>query len=368
MKTLSSLELHYMVKELKTLEGSRVDSIYHQGKEAFLFQLFKSGEGKKLVQVILGKCLYLTSLKEDMEATSGFCLLLRKHLENTFLGSFSQVEPERIVKCTFSSKEETFDLFIEFFGKGNILLCKDGIIIDALHHQEFKDRTIAPKEKYAYPAMPYNLFSLDKAFLQSMLSSTTKDSLVKSLAIELGLGGIFSEEACLQAGLDKNAKPADLTSEECAQLLTSLQQLLNHSIEALIYLQEGELEGVYPFALKTMEMHEHRSFESFSTAVEYYAEHATLKVRSSVDARLAEIKRIIEQQEKNIVSLEEEEKEQRQRAEVLYSNYVQLDTLLKELHHISKKHSWQEIKEKLKGHTLIKDVNPKDKSIVIELP
>jgi predicted ribosome quality control (RQC) complex YloA/Tae2 family protein len=215
MKSLSSIEVHHMVSELKQLEGSRVDNIYQKGKEEFLFQLFKSNEGKKLLKAVVGKSLFLTSFKEEMGSSSGFCMMLRKYLEGSFLEAIEQVEPERIAKLIFSIKEKKFHLYIELFGKGNVMLCtEDQIIIDAIHHLEFKDRTVGPKATYKHPTQQYNVFSLDKEFLASALASSDRDSLVKCLAIDLGMGGLYSEEACLHAKLDKSAKPADITQEE----------------------------------------------------------------------------------------------------------------------------------------------------------
>lgn len=368
MKSLSSIEVHHMIVELKQIEGSRVDNIYQKGKEEFLFQLFKSGDGKKFLRAIVGKSLFLTSFKEEMDSSSGFCMMLRKYLEGSFLETIEQVEPERIARLIFSTKEKKLHLCIELFGKGNVMLCTDeGIIIDAIHHLEFKDRTVGPKATYKHPAQQYNVFSLDKEFLASVLASSDRDSLVKCLAIDLGMGGLYSEEACLLSKLDKSAKPADISLDVQKPLLAAIKTITSHQLQPLIYLKDGELEDVFPFPLTTMEMHEKKEFPSFSEAVDYYIQHATPDTKTSHDGRLAELRRIIEQQEKNILALETEEAEQRAKAEALYSNYIQLNTLLEELKTISKKHSWQDIKEKLKGHALIKDVNPKDKSIHIEL-
>ena len=40
-KQLSSLDLHFLLKELKELEGSRADKIYNKGKEEIYIQFFK---------------------------------------------------------------------------------------------------------------------------------------------------------------------------------------------------------------------------------------------------------------------------------------------------------------------------------------
>jgi predicted ribosome quality control (RQC) complex YloA/Tae2 family protein len=368
MKSLSSIELHYMVQELKSLEGSRVDNIYQKGKEELLLQVFKSNEGKKLLRIIVGKSLFLTSMKEDMDASQGFCMLLRKHLEGSFLEKIEQVKPERIAKMIFSGKGKKFNLYIELFGKGNVILCdENNIIVDALHHQEFKDRKVEPKSAYKHPQMEHNVFSINREMLERVLTTSTRDSVVKCLAIDLGMGGLFAEGACLKAKLDKNAKPKDVHKNQQHALLNAVQSILSHPLQPIIYLEEGELEEVLPYPLDSMSMHEHKASQTFSEAIDHYTQHASPDTSTSYDSKVAELKRIIEQQEKNIASLEQEEKEHREKAEALYPNYMKLDALLKELKHISEKHSWQEIKEKLKGHALVKDVNPKEKSIVVEL-
>ena len=69
----------------------------------------------------------------------------------------------------------------------------------------------------------------------------------------------------------------------------------------------------------------------------------------------------------NIKRLEKQEKTNKEKGELVYQNYQLIDSILKELKDISKNHSWKEIKDKLKGHKLIKEVISKDKSIVLEL-
>ena len=367
MKALSSLDLHCMVGELKPLEGSRVDNIYQKGKEEFLFQLHKSNEGKKLLRVLVGKALFLASHKEEMETLSGFCMLLRKHLGNATLASLSQIEPERIIKIVFEAKDSSYALYIEFLGKGNVIFSDGkGIIIDALTHHEFRDRTIFPKQKYAHPTMQYNAFSLEADYLSSLLSSTAKESLVKCLAIDLGLGGLYAEEACAKAKMDKNKRPAELTAKEQSALLKAVKQLISQQPRPVVLMKNDAVSDVFPFPLETIGG-DYQVFPSLSEALEHYCAHARDAPTTSYDAKVAELKRIIEQQEKNITLLEAEEQEQRRKADAIYANYAQISTILDELKAISRKHSWQDIQKKTKGHAIIKGVNPREKSIVLDI-
>lgn len=367
MKALSSLDLHCMIEELKPLEGSRVDNIYQKGREEFLFQLHKSNEGKKLLRVLVGKALFLASHKEEMETLSGFCMLLRKRLGSATLASLSQLEPERIIRLVFEAKEGSYSLYIELLGKGNVILCDGkGTVIDALTHHEFRDRTIAPKQPYSHPQMQYDVFSLEADHLSSLLSSTTRDSLVKCLAIDLGLGGIYAEEACAQAGIGKNRKPAELAAKEQSTLLKAIKQLASRQPRPAVLLKNGAVSDVFPFPLQTIEG-DYQAFPSMSGALEHYYAHAGDAPATPYDAKVAELKRIIEQQEKNISLLEEEEQEHRRKADAIYANYAQISALLDELKAISRKHSWQDIQKKLKGHAIIREVNPREKSVVLAL-
>ena len=175
MKQISALELHFLVKELKDLENSRVDKIYNYGKEDIYIQLHKSNVGKKILRIIFGRSIFLTETKSVDEKPSEFCLLLRKNLEGKFLDSIEQLEPERILKFVFKTKNQTKKLYLEFLGKGNVILCDDeDVIIDCLIKHKFKDRSILPKQNYIYPNMQYNLFNINKNDIADLLKSKSK--------------------------------------------------------------------------------------------------------------------------------------------------------------------------------------------------
>ena len=149
-KQLSSMDLHFLLKELEILKNSRVDKIYQPGKNTVVFSLYKTNAGKKLLKINIGQSIYFDE-KEDYEEVLGFGMLLRKHIDGYFLADIVQIKPERIAKFSFKSKDSVKYLYIELFGKGNAVLCdENNIIINSLEHHEFKDRTIKPKLKYKY--------------------------------------------------------------------------------------------------------------------------------------------------------------------------------------------------------------------------
>ncbi|MEK6875819.1 MAG: hypothetical protein AABX63_00290, partial [Nanoarchaeota archaeon] len=91
------------------------------------------------------------------------------------------------------------------------------------------------------------------------------------------------------------------------------------------------------------------------------------KKESPYAKKINELNRIIEEQKASLEGLKSGEEENRKKAELIYHNYQLIKETLDEINKASKKYSWEEIKEKLKGHKLIKDVDVKDKRVAIEI-
>ena len=370
MKQISSLDLHFLVKELKELEGSRADRIYSSGKEEIYIQLHKSNVGKKIIRILIGKAIFAAEAKSIDEAPSGFCMLLRKHLEGKFFDSIGQLEPERILKLAFKSKEESRTLYIEFFGKGNVVLCnEEGIILDSLIHHQFKDRNVAPKEKYLYPIMAYNFLDITEKKLSELFKNSKKDKLVTSLAVELGLGGVYSEEICLLLEIDKNTKPADVPQQKIKKFLAIIKKLIKSKVKAQIVYKDKSAVDVIDIELDFYKYYEKKEFSSFSAALEHYFTHDAqlVKKESPYTKKINEVMRIIGGQETAIKEMQAKEEEIRKNGEAIYNNYGLIKEILAELNKAKGKYSWEEIKEKLKGHKIVKEVNAKERKVVIEI-
>ena len=371
MKQIASLELHFLVNELKYLENSRVDKIYNSGKEEIYIQFHKSNVGKKILRIIVGKALFITEEKSVDESPSGYCMMLRKHLEGKFLDSIEQLEPERILQLVFKTKNETKKLYLEFLGKGNLILCnEDGIIIDCLVHHKFRDRTVFPKEKYKYPSMEYNLFDINKTELSNLFKNSKKDKIITSLATELGLGGVYSEEVCLLSNIDKSALPKEIDDNMIKNIINSIKKLIskkNKTKPQIIYKNKEPIDAV-PIDLELYRDLEKKKFLSYSEALlGYYALELNLikKKDSPYAKKIKELKWIMAEQEVTLNELKVKETENRKKGEIIYNNYQMIKDILDEINKASKKYSWKEIKEKLKGHKVVKDVDVKEKKVVI---
>ena len=371
MKTqLSSIEVSYLVKELKTLVNSKIDKIFQADKKEFYIQFHVPNMGKKILRVT-DKLIYLTESKPEIESLPGFCAYLRKQLANSRLEEINQKESERIIELVFEIKNGKRKLVAELFGGGNLLILdENGTILSAAHYEVYTSRKILAKSQYVHPKMQYNLFSFKLKDLKDIFKKTERENLVKCLAIDLGLGGIFSEEVCLSSGVNKNEKPKNLKEKEIKMIFSTINKLFNKKINPIIYYKNKEAIDALPFQLDFYKDLEIKKFESFNEALDYYFtnESKLIKKRESpYEAQIKELKRIISEQEDTIKRLKQKANENTKKAELIYNNYQLIKEILGEINKASKKYSWEEIKEKLKEHKIVKDVDVKEKNIVVEI-
>ncbi len=354
-KGVSSVELAALIEELQSLVRGKVSQIYHQEKKELLLQMHAPGEGKKLLKVVPGKFLCLTTDKKAPLRPTGFCMQLRKYLGNAFVKKIEQKGSERIVVFELERKG-TFFLIVELFSKGNIVLTDSAMeIIAVLQWQKWKDRVVKPKEKYVFPAEGFNWKKVTLSGLKKILAASEKKNLATSLATEVGLGGLYAEEVCLRAGVDKNVLPGD--TKDVAALVKAIKGLLDFDGKGYVYENEitpSKLEGQ-----KIM-----KTFGSYNAAINTL--NPFLRV-SPYEKKIAALKKMIAAQEDALVSLEEKISLNSSKGEKVYEEYAALQKLLDAVASMRKSKDWVEIGKELKSLKKIKSVNLKDRKVVLEL-
>lgn len=370
--SLSSLEIYYLVKELQVLVGAKVEKIFQSEKpqEDFLFSLHLPSSGKQFLFLSLPNFLCLTSFKPSFPTIPpSFCSSLRRKISNARITSIEQVDFERIVKISFSTKLGPSDLIIEFLNPGNIVLAlpEDGDrIVAVLHPKIWNDqRKILPNKPYAYPSKQVDPRSLSLDEFSTLILTSDKESVVKSLAIDLSLGGLFAKECLSSINFDHDVAPSSLTKENCSLIFDSLSNLFNRDISAFIS------SGVaFPFPLIAFK--EGESKNSFNTAIASVA-LSSLKLaeekehNKSSKKELSKVQKVISAQSKNLLNLEKSKEDNKIKGELIYSNYGAVDSILKEISLLRKSHSWTEIKEKFKDHPLKVDIDEHKGILTLEL-
>lgn len=378
--TITSLELHYIIKELNDPNSSaclvrgKVNQIYSPSKKELILAIHCPSKGKQLLRIVAGHFLYLTQFKEVSDKhshPSGFCMFLRKHLRNARIKAIQQLGSERVVEIVFetlamnsgannSSKNDNIEnndkivsknlvnksLFCEFFGKGNIVLTdEDRQILGLAERQRWADRTIKAGETYSCPKHRYDYKNVSQGEIKELLKENKDIEIVKVLARELGFGGRYAEKICLMADIDKNTLAQDITTDQINRVLDSIKELVNCPIKS----GKSSMNETLDSSFSNIQIEKQKETKS-----ERYEE------------KLNKIKRIIEQQEKQINEMEKKYKKNQEIGNKIYENYAKIDAMLKQMRMVWKRVPFEEIREKLKKHKIIKGVE-RDGKIEIEV-
>ncbi len=370
--TITALDLHFLVRELKQLISAKVDKIYQPEKNEFLFVLHIPNSGKKILRVMLPGYLFLTELKGDVPETPlHFCMMLRKYLGSARLRDIRQLGFERILDLLFETKDAKYRLIIELFSKGNLILCgEDYTIKSPLFPQRWKDRVIRGNVKYEYPKREHDFLTIKYDEFADVIRGSDKESIVKTLALDLGLGGRYAEELCLRAGIDKNKK--SLETGAIKKLFSETEKLRDADIRASVVKKDDHVTDIIPIdmlvykdltanRLKTFNeaLNEVLSVQIIETQKERHEERYTKEIK-----RLEKVKK---EQEETIEKLKASIKDNQMKGEFIFENYQAISEILTELNKARKKYPWKEIRKRLEGHKVIKEINEKNKEVVVDI-
>lgn len=391
---LSGVDVFFLVKELKSLEGAKVDKITQIDRKLFTIRFF--GDKKKtLLRILVPDLVNITEQKYESPALPmGFCSFLRKYLQNTKLNKVSQKDFERIVVFEFSSlKYGELLLILELFKPGNMVLCrrekeehiegekekrekenenvkeKDSenknvsdlgklIILNALERQEFKARKISAREEYSFPPPQNNPLFMGADEIKK-ISDESEKPLGKLLATELSLGGAFAEEIIKRAGLDKTSK--SISSQDAENLRKTIASFFSEKI-----VSGKAKERIYPVFMRSVNAEE--TFDSFNKGLD------SLKIETSVEiGKTAEHKKkkskteaLLDIQEKRIRGLEKEIDQEQKAGEFIYEHYQDFQKLIDSVRELREKGvSFEEIEKKLSQNKHFKKLDGAKKTIIM---
>ncbi|MBI2663989.1 NFACT family protein [Candidatus Woesearchaeota archaeon] len=342
MKQLSAVEVHFLTAEMQFLVGSRLQQVYQPAKNELVLQFYVRNKGSALLKVRVPELLYLASGKDSAPKVSGFCSLLRSKLGSSTLSSISQSGFERIVQLSFSSKKGSFGLIFELFSKGNIILTSGQKIAAVQQKQHWSSRQLRMGADYALPPKAADPRVLGEKKLLEMLKSTNKSDLVRFLAIELSLGGLYAEELCLLAGVGKKSKPADVSAADAGNLLQALKKLLSSGLSPSVIYEGGKPINAVPVALSYYRGSETKARKTFSEALEAVS---AAGMPSPFSSEISRLKAIIQQQEETIASARDSAEKNKRSGELIYENYQEVKDILEAVSTARKQGSWDAVKK-----------------------
>ena len=154
-----------IVSELrKSLSGGRIYKIAQPESDELMLTIKNNGSQYRLLLSADASLplVYLTQTNKPSPMTApGFCMLLRKHLQNARIVTIAQPGLERIIQLELEHLNELGDLcrkklIIEVMGKhSNIIFCDDkNMIIDSIKHisgMVSSVREVLPGRNYFIP-------------------------------------------------------------------------------------------------------------------------------------------------------------------------------------------------------------------------
>ncbi|MFC5136516.1 MULTISPECIES: ribosome rescue protein RqcH [Haloferacaceae] len=387
-RELSSIDLSALVTELGRYEGAKVDKAYLYDDDLLRLKLrdFDHGRVELMIEVGDVKRAHAADPEHVADAPGrppNFAKMLRNRLSGADFAGVTQYEFDRILTFEFEREDENTTLVAELFGQGNVAaLDETGEVVGSLSTVRLKSRTVAPGAQYEYPASRLNPLdvSLD-AFVRHMDESDT--DVVRTLATQLNLGGLYAEEVCSRAGVEKET-PIDEADEGTYRALHGAleriaERLRSGDIDPRVYeeplegSEDGEVDDsnaesadrpvvdVTPFPLSEREGLPSVGFDSFNAAVDEYfyrlarddeetgdAPADASPSRPDFEEEIAKQERIIEQQRGAIEGFEEQAETERERAELVYAHYDLVDEVLSTVREARGNDvSWEEIEATL---------------------
>ena len=303
-----------IVKEMNdTLLGCRIYKIAQPESDELILTI-KGSCGQKRLFISADASLpliYLTETNKPSPMTApGFCMLLRKHLQNGRITAITQPGLERIIHIDIEHLDEMGDLckktlIVEIMGKhSNIIFCNEnGIIIDSIKHVS----GLVSSVREVLPGKPYFV-----ARTQDKLDPLTADFeiwqskiLTKPVAVfkaiyggYTGISPILAQEICYRAGVDGESPTAALSDEDGRRLFDTFLQMMKQIKEGIFaphiaYTGKNPVEfAAFPLTIYADGKDHLVKYESMSQLLEhYYAEKNTL---TRIRQKSSDLRRIVQ--------------------------------------------------------------------------
>ncbi|HJJ47533.1 MAG TPA: ribosome rescue protein RqcH [Methanocorpusculum sp.] len=342
---MSGVDLRAVCRELSGELPLWIGKIYQYSPTEFGFRL--NGENKKrlLLYAAAGSRAHLVKeLPPAPKNPSGYSMYLRKYVEGGKVLSIFQKGIERVLVFTIGKGPSEYNLVIEMFDEGNLILTNQaGIIQSALSQKRFRERNIVPGEQYELTAKDPCDLSFEE--FKTLITEEEND-IVRALAVKLKLGGVPSEEICRLSGVAKNMPCKYSDDAQLLPVYNAMKTWLS-SLGTAGFIDE---KGAFPFVSPAREPKER--FDSFSAALEaYYPKFVAEKVLET-KKKLSKEERILAQQNEALKKFERKIAEAKETSDIIYAHYSEVMETILILDAASKKMSWQDIGRVLKSSDL----------------
>lgn len=295
----------------QTLAGGRINKIAQPEPDELLLTIKVQGTSRRLLMSADAALplIYLTETNKQAPMTApGFCMLLRKHLQNARIIGFYQPGLERCIHMQLEHLDELGDLsrkelIMEVMGKhSNLIFCKeDGTIIDSIKHISgavSSVREVLPGRVYFLPqtAEKLDLMETCEGAWKASLTQKPMPTFKALYNTFTGLSPILSQELCFRAGIDAD-HPANCLSESDQAKLCLVLSDLKHTIQSGTYSPSLVRESGVPKEYGAIPLTLYRDLEtepyaSISELLEAY--YAQKNIHTRIRQRSTDLRRIVQ--------------------------------------------------------------------------
>lgn len=364
---MSAFDILAMTGEMQSLVGGYLDKVFHWDVKNVLLRINTQAQGKKELVLQDMRWLYVAPEKPEMpDMPSQFAVNLRKYLTNCRITAIRQQEFDRIVVLEMEKGPNQYKVIIELFGGGNLVLVSEGKIRNSVHSHKWRHREVRPGLEYFFPPSRFNPRAMDEeSFRKAMLSSTS--DIVRTIATAINVGGQYAEETCIRAGLDKDRKAKSLAPEEVDKLYETLELLLKEALTNLRpreIMENGKPIDVTPVPLVQYAGREVREHPTFSDAIHSYISEREPPTGPVEDPEAQRLRRQRDQQSSAVEAQLAEAKVFAEEAEAIYSDYMGVEALLKQLKQVTEGLNWEKAREALSAIPGLIKLLPEEHSVV----
>jgi len=353
---LSNLALKHLIEENQLLINGFINKIQTL-ENGWMKVKVHTKQGDKTLVVTPNSFFISKKALNAKQNPGGFSALLKKHLFNQRIISFSQRGLDRIVIIEFPEKY----LILELFSKGNVILCdKEYKILRAMRKEQWKDRKLEANEEYKFPSSQGKspLDITQTGFIKKLNASPK--TLFGGCVEILNVSPAIMENVFEKLKLDKKQDSKNSTTEG-KKILKELKNIYSSS-KGEVYLSNGNIYSTKTSLIKEKE------FESINDALnELLFDDATVPIVEEIknkkpkDRTSEYLEQIKEQEQKEIVYKEIGEK--------IYLEYGKISEILEAIKKGKAKGiSAKEVTNKINSvNKIIKQIDYEKNKVIIEL-
>jgi predicted ribosome quality control (RQC) complex YloA/Tae2 family protein len=393
-REVTSVDLVALTRELSGYTGAKVDKAYLYGDDLLRLKMrdFDRGRVELLIEVGETKRAHVARPEHVADAPGrppNFAKMLRNRIAGADFVGVRQHGFDRILVLEFRREDADTTIVAELFGEGNVaVLDEAGDVVDSLQTIRLQSRTVAPGAQYGFPQARVNPLDLDfDGFVAHMEESDT--DVVRTLATQLNFGGLYGEELCTRANVDKELDIGDATEDEFRSLYDAVQRTLDPvstgETDPRVYYEDDRRVDVTPIPLDEYAHLESEAFDSVNEALDDYFTNreidasetpATEESGPDFESEIEQRERIITQQEAAIEEFEADADAERERAELVYAHYELVDEILTTIQEAREAgHGWDDIEETLaegaeagiEAAEAVVDIDPAEGMVTVDL-